>query len=90
MPGLNLLAEEVHDIFYILKIRINIFMLSDYPICIPFWQFHKDFEVSVHDTRGVRNRTVVILTKLNIDRRRSPVVLLLIKYLYIIYKYRYL
>ena len=29
MPGLNLLAEEVHDIFYILKIRINIFMLSE-------------------------------------------------------------
>ena len=36
MPGLNLLEVEVHDISYILKIRINIFMLSE----ITLFVFH--------------------------------------------------
>ncbi len=36
MPGLNLLEVEVHDISYILKIRINNFMLSE----ITLFVFH--------------------------------------------------
>ena len=75
MPGLYLLEVEVHDISYILKIRINIFSLSEIMLIV----FHsssptKILSVSVHDTIGVRKRTVVILTNLNVGLRRSPIV----------------
>ena len=36
MPGLNLLEVELNDISYILKIQINIFMLSE----ITLFVFH--------------------------------------------------
>jgi hypothetical protein len=43
VPGLNLLVVEVHDISYILKILVNIYMLSE----ITIFEFHFDSSIKI-------------------------------------------